>query len=690
MRISLLLPACLLAFNYASSQIPQEEFLCGANEQPALLERIAADPTVLQHAIQANQQLNAHTRDFDGAAARNMYTIPVVFHIIHYNGTENISDAQIADAVRILNEDFNGLNPATPTVRPEFQDRVADVGIHFELARRDPDGNCTNGVTRTVSQLTYSGDFEMTQLIQWPRNRYLNVWVGQAANGAAGYTYYPMWLDDWPEADGIVVLHNYLGSIGTGAEYRSHVLTHEVGHWLNLMHCWGNSNEPGAQSNCDMDDGVEDTPLTRGWTSCSLSGASCGSELDNVENYMEYSYCYKMFSEGQADRMIAALTSPIAQRNQLWTSSTLADAGLEEEPVLCEARFMHGRTELCAGGSVQFTDMSYHSVSSRTWSFPGGTPSNSNEEAPLVSYNEAGIYSVTLEVTDGTDTLSRIETDLIRVYADPGMPVPFFEGFEDIAALPEGGWWTKNVDGDNTFMVTDAVSYSGERSIMLQNGAGMMDRIDELRSPSLDLEGASGLAISFRYAFAKRQANNDDRLRVHLSVDCGVNWSVRKQLRGTTNLATAGVVTGSFAPQGESDWDISIIDVPISTFHISDLLMRFEFLSDGGNNLYIDDINIHGTPVGLNETRPKDLSEIVLVPNPANDQSELLWTSLEKAPTRVTLRDVMGRELTTVLDRILIPGEQRVPIPVASLLPGVYLVEVQQGRTRQILRLIKE
>ena len=149
--------------------------------------------------------------------ARSTYTIPVVFHIIHLFGAENISDAQVFDAMRILNEDFNKQNPDWDNVVSQFLPLVANIDIEFKLARKDPNGNCTKGITRTVSALTNAGDQSMKNLIQWPRNKYLNVWVAASADGAAGYTLTPGGAAVFAAADGIVMQHTYVGSIGTGS-----------------------------------------------------------------------------------------------------------------------------------------------------------------------------------------------------------------------------------------------------------------------------------------------------------------------------------------------------------------------------------------------------------------------------------------------------------------------------------------
>ncbi|MFM9004268.1 MAG: M43 family zinc metalloprotease, partial [Flavobacteriales bacterium] len=214
----------------------------------------------------AKAQLDEETRlsSQNRGGGMTIYTIPVVFHIVHNNGTENIDNTQIYDAVNILNRDFRLQNADTMSIVDAFDQLAADIGIEFRLATKDPNGNCTNGITRTVSDLTYLGDDQVKDLIMWPRNKYLNVWVCQAANGAAGYTNLPENVAGiWGAGnDGIMMRSDYIGSIGTSTTSRSRTLTHEVGHWLNLMHTWGDSNEPGLASNCDMDDEVDDTPNT--------------------------------------------------------------------------------------------------------------------------------------------------------------------------------------------------------------------------------------------------------------------------------------------------------------------------------------------------------------------------------------------------------------------------------------------
>ena len=197
---------------------------CGLNHAEEML--FLRRPETRNAAIEATRALELETQQGATAAQReDVLIIPIVFHIIHFNGPENISSAQVQDAVDVLNTNFRALNANIDEVIPEFEDIVADIEIEFRLAQRDPNGNCHPGINRIVSELTYVGDSEMKELIQWPRNKYLNVWVCEYAAGAAGYALYPGSVNGNQNADqdGIVLQHSYCGSIGTANLYRSNL-----------------------------------------------------------------------------------------------------------------------------------------------------------------------------------------------------------------------------------------------------------------------------------------------------------------------------------------------------------------------------------------------------------------------------------------------------------------------------------
>lgn len=683
MRSLLLCPLLLFAPFTAFAQ--DEGVRCLANNPAELQRHLDTHPGALEHGQQALAELEAHTAAFQ-RGGNDTLIIPVVFHVIHDNGPENISDEQLEDAIRILNEDFNKENPDWVNVRPEFIDLVGDIGIEFRLAKRDPEGNCTNGITRTASTQTYDGDFAMTQLIQWPRDRYMNVWVAASADGAAGYTYYPGWLDGWPEADGIVILHNYTGSIGTSSPYRSRTLSHEVGHWLNLKHCWGDSNEPGVPGNCNVDDNVQDTPNTIGWTSCYTLGSSCGNPIDNVQNYMEYSYCGRMFTIGQGNRMIAALTSPIAQRNNLWQPQNLSITGVLEQPQLCMARFSADRREVCAGSPVSFTDLSYSGVTQWYWDLPGGTPAGYFGEAPTVTYAMPGTYPVSLYVGDGTNAISTTEPGYITVHANPGVPTPWTESFESTSALPAPMWSTYNPDGDNTFELSNGAAYTGTNSVRLRNLWEMDGRYDELISSSIDLGTAPDISITFRYAYAKRYTESNDVLRVYVSGDCGELWMLRKLMHASSTLLTGGVQPGSaFVPDGPEDWGFMTITNLSAGLQTGTFRVKFEFESDGGNDLWLDDINILDYNVGVQDAAV-GLGGLQVWPNPASEVMQISFDQEQGGAVRVDILDALGREVRTLANGSFATGTHRLNANLDGVPAGSYALRLRSASQQQVVR----
>jgi len=181
------------------------------------------------------RQLEEFTREFirNNPAQRTsgtvQYVIPVVFHVIHNYGPENISKAQIVDAVDIFNKSFQKLYADSVLVASAFRPIIADCEIEFRLAQIDPNGNCTDGITRTVSSLTYTAGDNVKALIDWPYNKYFNIWVvNNIASGAAGYAYYPGIVGN---IDGVVIRHDYTG-ITQAALAPAMAATMLQGHWF--------------------------------------------------------------------------------------------------------------------------------------------------------------------------------------------------------------------------------------------------------------------------------------------------------------------------------------------------------------------------------------------------------------------------------------------------------------------------
>jgi len=337
-----------------TNSFAQQHRACGTDEmvQNAMLN----DPKYVINRAELEQFTNQFIQNQSALKTSGVviYTIPVVFHVIHNYGSENISKAQILDAMVIFNKSFQNLWGDSLTVCSIFRPIIADVQVEFRLAQIDENGNCTDGITRTVSNFTYSANDNVKTLVQWPSNKYFNIWVVEnIASGAAGYAYLP---GAAANIDGVVMRSDYVGSIGTsnGSNYTERSLVHEAGHWLNLSHTWGGTNNPGLPQNCSDDDFVMDTPNTIGVAnfSCDTTQVTC-STVDNVQNYMDYASCHYMFTEGQKLRMHAALNASAGGRNNLHTQANLVSTGTENGfiPTPCApiADFNKDVRYLCAG-----------------------------------------------------------------------------------------------------------------------------------------------------------------------------------------------------------------------------------------------------------------------------------------------------------------------------------------------------
>lgn len=680
-----------LLLTIVSSAQVHETLWCG--QQAAQEKLFNRRPDVHAEAEIAGALLEEETTLYDAnrSGDEQIYTIPVVVHVIHNNGPENISDAQILDAISIMTRDYRKQNPDIVAVHPDFQSITADCHIEFKLATRDPQGNCHTGINRIVSTLTYDGyNDSMKQLSYWPRSKYLNIWVCSDAGGAAGFSNYPSSVSSSWEAflDGIVVRSDYVGSIGTSSEGRSRTLTHEAGHWLNLRHLWGNSNEPGDPANCGMDDNVADTPQTIGHTTCNTNASTCDETLDNVQNYMEYSYCSNMFTYGQRARMRAALTSSVAQRNQLITQNNLIATGVVNPP-LCVAAFKTANTTACVGESVVFQDISYNAITSWSWDFGDGTTvqgSNPNiHKNPTHQYNSPGVYSVSLTVGNGSATLSTTVQNYITVFGTP-VSEDLYEGFE--GDWPNQNFAIYNQNGDLTFEVTPSAFFSGSKSLKLRNhGNTNLGGSDILYTASFDLSNAANAQLSYKWAYANKTTATNDALIISFSGDCGNTWDVRRTREGLGNLVTAQPTNSQFTPANTNQWNGESLSIGFAQWLTNRFQAKFEFTGRGGNNFYLDDINLTADfGVGVEEVKP--LFVLGAYPNPSGTNMTLDFVQYGSKEVSIALYNATGQLCESLYNGHMASGKHQFNIEKQAA--GLYNVLVKSEGQITVHRVVFE
>ncbi len=282
--------------------------------------------------------------------------IPVVVHVVYNKDEQNINDKQIKSQIDVLNEDYRMLNADASSIPAVFQPVAADARIEFQLAVRDPKCNPTTGITRTPTDVTEfsseNTDVKFTSLgghDAWPADKYLNIWV--CSFDELGKGTFPATLKADPKIDGVVIDFRAFGRNGNLLPKfnMGRTATHEIGHWLNLKHIWGD------EATCDDDDLVDDTPRQEkeNYDCPDFPHASCNNDGDMFMNYMDYvdDACMYMFTAGQSARMDAALyevrTSIVGSDAlipvtpgpaDLWSQNTPVDIGSEPDvtsPWMC-------------------------------------------------------------------------------------------------------------------------------------------------------------------------------------------------------------------------------------------------------------------------------------------------------------------------------------------------------------------
>jgi PKD repeat protein len=399
-----------------------------------------------------------------------------------------------------------------------------------------------------------------------------------------------------------------------------------------------------------------------------------GGKVENVENYMEYSYCSKMFTLGQRNQARAALLSPVYQRDNLWTEANLIATGVADgHQGVCppEADFyaqvgqdIGGANESvtipfndfsCTNTNVRFVDNSSRGVpESWSWTFQDGNPATSNQRNPMVQFTSPGWKTVSLTVTNAQGSSTKTDQFAIEIGSTAYNVGPFYEGFEGQTGTTIHPFLTDNFESNHTyFRRYSAGGYTGSACVMLNSGErNQVDLIrpendgdiDDLISPLVNLQGAPVNSFSFRYAYTTSTTvveNITESIEVFRSTDCGRTWESMSTITGT-DLVTNGA-SGS-TPPGPSGWKFKSFTLT-NSMQVPNTRFRIRFKSSPySGNLFIDNINIGGF-VGMDEFMREGF--ISIYPNPTNDQFSLQVAGMESSRTELTICDLRGAVVFT-------------------------------------------
>ena len=646
-----------------------------------------------------------------GTQATPDVTIPVVVHVIHSGGPDNISDRQINSAIDQLNTDYQKLNADTANTLPLFQPIAANLGFQFRLAKKDPSGNCTTGITRHYAPNLVNDNFSgAVQAISfWDRTRYLNIWVvgsiGSVTAGGTTLGYSTLPQNSTAQRDGFVVRNDFFGNQGTSTPARAltRTATHEIGHYFGLLHPWGNTNTPGTGV-CTGTDNVADTPPTDGTYVCNLAYAPCGP-IANVQNFMDYASCPTMFTLGQK-ALVRNILTMRPERTNLTTAANLAATGTNDgyvapdcAPIAAFGPLPGSRTSVCVNTPITLRDFSSNFSATGgsltyTWTLAGGSPATATGQSVTVSYPTAGFYAVTETVSNNVGSSTASATNYIRVegpgagetaplaesFENPNFPnnfaVPSLRNYELTGSTSAGaattgyGWERQNT----------AVAADGSAYLIAQNRQYPVGQMVTLITPNINLSSmAQPAALTFARAYALRTMDTNDQLRISFSSDCGVSWS-NPTTYDAAALSTQGTtLIDPFVPTARADWQDLTVVIPAQFQGSGTFKIRFQMVNGTtpGNYFYLDNLRMS---TGVLATKAAALASrgISVFPNPLTRETAVHLNLATSTQVQVHLTDVMGRSILTLPAKTYGAGQQTVPLLAAgrTLRAGVYVVHI--------------
>ncbi|MEN9522244.1 MAG: hypothetical protein RL065_621 [Bacteroidota bacterium] len=617
---------------------------CGSMSH--LQQQMQDDPTLASKMNQIEQHTNQFIASNNGHA-KAIINIPVVVHVVYNTTTQNISDAQILSQIAVLNQDFAASNSDVSLVPSVFSGLVSNTQIQFCLAQQTPTGVTTTGIVRKSTTTTsFSSNDNVKRTANggddaWDATKYLNIWVCNLGGGLLGYAQFP---GGAAATDGVVINYTAFGNMGTAAAPYGlgRTATHEVGHWLNLRHIWGDAN-------CGNDQ-VGDTPTqqTSNYGCPSFPHITCsnGSNGDMFMNYMDYTddACMYMFTVGQSSRMNALFATGGARVGLLSSMGCMPGGSTPvcSTPSGLGASSITSSSAVISWGAVSSAvgyNVNYKATSSATWT----STSTSSTSLNLTGLTATTSYDFQVQANCGTNNTSAFSGT--TSFSTTAVAVGCTDAYEANDALSSA----YSVNSGTSYLAkicssTDVDWYKFSTTTTLKN---------------------------FRVQLTTLPADYD--IEIYNSAGTYVGQSIKA---GTTNEKyvknNAGAGTWYVKVLGYGGVYSTTANYTLKVTTSSSTLARY---TNGNKNEITD------------ETEAVDFT---IYPNPASSDFTLMYEALTNENAVVTIYDITGKVMNQN-EIYQTEGNNKFSLNVSSLNSGLYIVALKnsEGVQTQRLQLIK-
>jgi len=618
---------------------------CAAEE--LLHQQMQSDPIFRE----ARELIERQTQEFiqkGGVKDRVQVTIPVVVHVLWNTTAQNISQAQIQSQIDVLNADFRKLNADVANVPAAWQGITADMELNFCLATQDNNGAATTGVERRqTSNTSWSANnnnmkfYANGGLNAWNRDKYLNIWVCNLSGGILGFATFP---GGAANVDGVVITTSAFGTNGTAAApfNKGRTGTHEVGHWLNLYHIWGDDG-----TSCSGTDQVSDTPnqADENYGCPTFPQVSCsnGPNGDMFMNYMDYTddACMFMFTNGQKARAQALFNSG-GSRAALLNSPGCQppSAGCGAPSGLAASNITQTSATLAWGavsGATSY-NLQWKLASASTWTTVSGLTGTSyalsgltantayNYQVQTVCSSGSSSYSAAASfTTQGSSCTDNYETNNTRQTAasiTPGTAIT-----AKIGTSTDKDYFKFNNTTANRNVKVDLTNLPLDYDLKLYRGSTLVGTSE---NPNTDPE--------------QLIYNNTQAVATYTAYVYGYNGAFNNSVCYTL---LASISSGNFRSDGSTDGDVTQIELPV-------------VFENAGFGLY---------------------------PNPANQQLTVEVPMENDADVTVSIFDPAGK-VAAQQHRTLGKGDNKMQFDVRQLPQGIYFVQVRNGTDTHTRKLV--